>query len=232
MIDYRYSYLALGLLFLAVWLFCFIYRKDVRKQMLFFSLLFGIGGFVVEPVYILDWWKPLTITATAVGFEDFIFGFVIGGIATVLYEELFRKKVLLRKKPSLTDIRKDINLSILIISWLSAFFCCFFLLNLNTFYSSIIGFLIPISIIYFKRRDLILGSIISGLLLMVLSFIVYSALELITPGWVNAFWYFKNIPHWIFLGVPFDDLIWYFLLGALIGPLYEYWQEGRIINKR
>ena len=23
---------------------------------------------------------------------------------------------------------------------------------------------------------------------------------------------------------------WYFLAGMLIGPLYEYWQEGRLVN--
>jgi hypothetical protein len=47
--------------------------------MLIMSLLFGIAGLLVEPVYAHDWWHPLNLTNTSVGIEDFLFGFVVGG---------------------------------------------------------------------------------------------------------------------------------------------------------
>jgi hypothetical protein len=27
-----------------------------------------------------------------------------------------------------------------------------------------------------------------------------------------------------------DDIIWYFFAGLFIGPLYEYWQEGKLVD--
>jgi len=49
---------------------------------------------------------------------------------------------------------------------------------------------------------------------------------------VQAFWYFKNIPNIVIFSVPLDDFIWYFLAGAFIGPLYEFWQEARLIKQK
>lgn len=232
MLSYTYSYLLLGMLFFIFWIILFFWRKDTRKPMLFFSFLFGIGGLLVEPIYTHDWWKPITITGTLVGFEDFLFGFVIGGIATVLYEDIFKKKVKIRKKSLKIEEKETINFVLLIITFAGLFFGSFFILNLNTLYSSLISFIFGIAFIFYKRKDLIIDSLVSGILLLVLSFIVYSTLNLITPGWVDEFWYFRNVPYIIFLGVPIDDIIWYFLAGAFIAPLYEYWLEGRLINKK
>jgi len=55
-------------------------------------------------------------------------------------------------------------------------------------------------------------------------------LELLTPGWIHAFWIFKNVPDIVIFNLPIDDIIWYFLAGLFIGPLYEYWKEGKLIN--
>ena len=66
-------------------------------------------------------------------------------------------------------------------------------------------------------------------LVLVASF-VYTIIEILTPGWINAFWQFKNVPNIILFNLPLDDLIWYFLAGIYIGPLYEYWQESKILN--
>ena len=32
------------------------------------------------------------------------------------------------------------------------------------------------------------------------------------------------------LGIPLEEHVFYFLLGAFLGPLYEYWKEGKLIN--
>lgn len=232
MISYTYSYLLLGLLFLVFWTSLFIWRKDTRKAMLVMSTIFGIAGLLVEPIYVQDWWKPITITNTLIGFEDFLFGFVIGGIAAVIYEDIFKKKMKIRKKTKKITERENMHFFTLIIVFGILFFSSFLIFNLNTLYSSLIAFLPLIGFIYYKRKDLILDSIFSGALLTILSFIIYSILNLITPGWVQKFWYFKNVPPIIIFGVPIDDIIWYFLAGAFIAPLYEYWLEGKLINKK
>lgn len=77
--DYKYTYIILDLCFLIIWFVLFFWRKFSRKEILTMSLLFGLAGLLVEPIYVHDWWHPLNITNTLVGVEDFLFGFVVGG---------------------------------------------------------------------------------------------------------------------------------------------------------
>jgi hypothetical protein len=94
----------------------------------------------------------------------------------------------------------------------------------------LIGFFVPTLIILKKRRDLIKDSIFSGFLMIPIAILVYSFIELITPGWIDQFWVWKNTPRLIILNVPIDDMIHYFFGGALAGPIYEYMKEGKLIN--
>ena len=57
-------------------------------------------------------------------------------------------------------------------------------------------------------------------------------MELITPGVLAHLWYLNNLSGIIILGQPLEDLIWWFFAGAFIGPLYEYWQEAKLIRVR
>jgi hypothetical protein len=60
---------------------------------------------------------------------------------------------------------------------------------------------------------------------------VYFILFLVTPDYFHKFWYLRD--GWfssLFLGIPLAEWIWYFLAGAMIGPLYEFWQEARLIE--
>ena len=107
------------------------------------------------------------------------------------------------------------------------FLASFFIFKLNSFLSSIIAFSIPTIIIYIRRKDLIKNSLISGVLVMILSIPLYFLLEFITPGWIGKIWLFK--PQ-VFLYVTIEEYIWYFLVGAFIGPLYEYWKEGKLVD--
>lgn len=103
---------------------------------------------------------------------------------------------------------------------------------MHSFYAALISVLIPLLIVWFKRRDLILNSILSGIFLVVISLPAYVIPELITPGWISSAWYLENLSGITILKVPLEDLIWFFLAGLFIGPLYEYWQEGKLINKK
>jgi hypothetical protein len=112
----------------------------------------------------------------------------------------------------------------------------FYFLHFDTFICSILAFSFGIITIWLFRRDLIFNSLLSGVLIIIISFLIYSTVQLITPGWVHAFWYFINVPHIIIFNVPIDDLTWYFLAGAFIGPLYEFWKwaepiDEKILNK-
>ena len=177
--------------------------------------------------YIQHWWQPLTITGTLIGIADFLIGFFIGGVTAVIYEESYKKKICLKRKSKLMD-SKFLQLIIL---FAAIFFGSFYIFNLSSFYSSVIAFIILIFIILLKRKDLIVDSIISGFLMLIIGTLIYFILQIIQPGFIEEFWYLENV--WyanLFLGIPIGEYIWYLLTGAFIGPLYEYWKEGKLIN--
>jgi len=228
--NYQFSYLIGCLTILIFWMLLFFFRKDSRKEMLLISFLFGISGFFVDPIYSNDWWSPLTITNTIPGIESFLFGFGVAGVASVIYIEFFNKKLKYKKNYNKESGKKDFNFLIICLLMAGLFFVSYFILGLNSYYASFPAYLIPLLIIYIKRKDLIVNSLVSGILLMIVSTIFYIIPELITPGWINATWNFALISGITILKIPIEDLIWFFMSGLIIGPLYEYWKEAKIVD--
>jgi hypothetical protein len=229
MVSYQYTYLLMGVIFAVLWAILFIWRKDTRKEMLLMSGIFGFAGPIADLLYTIDWWNPLTLSGTRIGFEAFFVGFVIGGVSAVIYEDIFKKRVKIRKISKVEDEIKNLNFGLFIGLALVLFFSLFFF-GLNSFQSTILSLLIPTLIIWYKRKDLILDSIFTGIILVFVASTVYTILEFLTPGWIQSFWLFENVPNIIILNLPIDDIIWYFLAGMFIGPLYEYWQKAKLIN--
>jgi len=230
MVGYQYTYLIGDLIVLAVWAFLFFRRKDTKKEMLTISLIFGIIAILLAPIYTKDWWQPLTITGTSVGIEDFLFGFGIGGLTSVIYEHLFNRRIKTAKLTKKVKEEMKINLIIPLGAFIATFILCIFLFNLNSFISSTISLTISILLIYLKRKDLIRNSLLSGISSSIFAFTGYHLLNMITPGFFNEFWLYKNIGKILFLGVPLEEIVWFFLAGAFIGPLYEYWKEGKEVK--
>ncbi|MBU0957237.1 MAG: hypothetical protein KKF56_00345 [Nanoarchaeota archaeon] len=230
--GYEYAYLIGSLVMLLVWGILYYLRKDVRHEMLIISIMFGIIGLFVDPIYSKDWWFPLTITNTMPGIESFLFGFAVGGVSSVVYDIFFGKRVRIKKANKKMEEIRNLNLFFIMLIGGGLFFISFFIFQLNSFYASFPALLVPLAIILIKRKDLLLDSIFSGVLVAIISFIFYIAPEMMLPGWIASTWNFEMISGILVLGVPIEDLIWFFLAGLLIGPLYEYWKEGKLVDKK
>lgn len=224
---YTYSYLIANLGLLALWLLLFLFRKDVRREMLVVSIVFGFAGILSEYIYTSDWWQPPTITGSRIGLEDFMFGFWVGGVSAVIYEEVFKKKLRARKPNSKKLFLQGMSSLLLL---LTLFLTSFYAFKLSSFYSSVVAFVPLIAWIWIKRKDLIINSLFSGLLLPLVGLLWFWIPELITPGWVEKYWLFENLSGIIILKAPLEDLIWGFLAGAYIGPLYEFWQGSKLVS--
>ncbi len=227
MINYQYTYLLMGIAFLLVWVFLFYLRKDTRHQMLVISCVIAFCGPLADILYLKDWWAPKFIFSPILNVEAVIVSFMIGGIGTVIYEELFHKRVIIKNRTERKVKVSYIKVFLLFCLGFSIFFLSF-ALGLNSFHSTILGLTVPTFIIWWERKDLIAPSIITGVLLVSVAALVYTIIELITPGWINAFWYFKNVPRIIVFSLPIDDIAWYFASGIFIGPLYEYLNEAKL----
>jgi hypothetical protein len=220
--QYRYSYLILALGFLGIWLLLYAWRRDTRRRMRILSAFMAILGPIADTIYVQDWWCPLTFTNTRIGVEPALAGFAIGGISSALYRGVCGRSAVRFVRDARTHLRAGLELVCLISSMIVLLFGSFYLLDINSLASTLIAAVVPLGVMYMKRPDLVPMSLISGGLLVIVAAIVYAFVEVMTPGWVQALWSFQNVPAIIIVSLPLDDIVFYFLTGAVIGPLYEY----------
>ena len=119
-----------------------------------------------EFFYLRDYWHPELFTGWAIGIEDLLFGFAIGGIAAVIYEELFGKKHARRHLPA--HPKWMLAVALFGITWMLV---GNIVLGFNSIYVSILSFLIIGASILFFRHDLLKDALLSGLLVGILMFL-------------------------------------------------------------
>lgn len=92
LIPLKYAYLTGSLYFLAIWFLLFQKWPNRRKHMLVVGVVFlWIGIFAEYFWWTRDWWRPMTITGTRIGIEDFIMSFTHSAIAILVYKYFFNK---------------------------------------------------------------------------------------------------------------------------------------------
>lgn len=226
MLPLRFAYLTFSLIFFIPWLIFYYARKDLRKQMLAMSLFFSIVGLIAQYLWwTRDWWKPETVTGTVIGFEDFLLGFTNGGIAAVIYEEVFRKRIYHRDP---CPHAKQTLFVILLTFVLMGF--SFWIVKDTSFMATVIGLVVTGVILLILRRDLFVSSITNGFLMAIISLPVYYLSLLISPTFIQKTWLLPNLSGISLTGIPIEDIIFYFLVGFVAAPLYEYWQGLALRN--
>ncbi|HEB01465.1 MAG TPA: hypothetical protein ENI16_00515 [Candidatus Portnoybacteria bacterium] len=213
-----YAYLVGSFIFLVVWLFLFLIRKDLRKEMLILSF---IGGalFPLALIYLPDYWYPDHILGSyLLGIEDYIFAFAIAGIGAVAYEVVFGKTHTLCecRKQSPKRILSIAIVSIIILLSLT------FIFKMNSIYSSFVAFLLIFAYIMYFRRDLFWQAILSGFLVAGLMLLFYQIWILMYPNIIQHWWKLENISGILILGVPLEEIIWGFNWGIVGGTIYEF----------
>ena len=222
----EYTYLVGSLITILIWFILYYFRKDLRKEMIVMGSIVMILGLIMEAfVWTKDWWRPVTITGSLIGVEDLLFGFGIGGVSAVIYEELFKKRLVFRKK---TDHHHTKQLIFLLALSVILGNSSYFGLGYNSAISWVIAIMIPTIIMYILRPDLILDSVVTGSLLAFFGFIEAFVLNLIEPGFVYNWWLFESLSGIVILELPLEDIIWFFTAGLFVGIIYEFWQGGRL----
>ena len=210
-----------------IWIFLYLYRKDVRKEMLIMSgVVLVIGEIMQYFLWTKDWFAPKTLTGTVLGAEDFLGLFGAGGAAAVIYEELLRKKLKLIKSKSHFSIWYALILFILFVGSHSISSLIF---DLHSWISWTIATIIPVAFIYFLRPDLIVNSLVTGAIWVIFSFIGYPIIYLIHPAFLTEWFMLDNLTGVIFFkSLPLEDVIWWMTFGMFIGPLYEFVKGAKL----
>jgi hypothetical protein len=180
------------------------------------SFLFGILGPLSELWYLQDYWRPQIFTGTRIGIEDFLFGFFIGGIASVIYLELFNKHISKQK-----DKKHHIRFMLSFVA-IFIFIISFYVFGFNSIYASMITFLSLALLIYYFRHDLFIDGLMSGIFLAITMFLAYLIFLYIFPSAIQKWWFLNNISGILILGIPLEELLWAFSLGLVAGPTYEF----------
>ena len=221
MLSLKFAYLIGDLLFFIPWVVFYLSRKDLRKEMITMSIIAGIGSFLTAYFLTIDWWKPLTITGTRIGIEDLMLG-VTGGIAAVLYEEFFRKRLYKRDK-------KLHNKGLILIIMLTIVtFGIFFLgFRLSSFIACISSLAVFVFIVSYLRKDLLIASLINGALMTLIVIPFYLVLVFLFKNFIEVTYPYK-LSGFQFLTIPIEELVFWFFFGMAVTLFYEYWQGMRL----
>lgn len=223
-IPIKYAYLIGALILFVPWLILYFYRKDLRGEMITMSILVAAMGLISNYFWWTeDWWRPLTITATRIGIEDLILGFSHGGVAAVLYEEIFKKRLYRYK-----GINHNLGalLIIIVLFSLTAYF--FHLHKLSSFVAGTIATTVAAGILIIQRRDLFYDALLTRISLAIAAIPGFLILEFISPDFIEKTWLWRNLSGIRIAAVPLEDLIFYFLSGLFIAPFYLYWKGEKL----
>lgn len=222
-----YLYLLGTLYLLAVWLLFFLLKKN-RKEMLYMSMTGAALGPVAQYFHLQDWWSPEFIYGFPIHIEDLLFGFAVLGIASVCYETVFREYE--RRVPrSNTRVTTVFAYSVVIMGFL------FFLvaaLVLHSLAATIIGSVLIIVLILHKRPDFLQPMFATGALLPVISIPAYLVPLSIDPTWVDTVWFNENLTGARVAGIPIEEFVWYFFIGASLSALWELAHNTRFVRMR
>jgi len=182
------------------------------------SLLVAPMGPLSEFFYLRDYWRPELFNGWPIGLEDLLFAFLIGGIASVIYEEFFGRQYV--KRQNMSHLKWMPVFAFFGVAWMIG---GNIFLGFNSIYVSSLGFLIIGMLMIFLRRDLFVNALLSGLLVAGIMFAFYLVNGAIFGGGiVQRWWLLQNISGIIIFGAPIEELLWGFGWGFLAGPVYEF----------
>jgi len=197
------------------WIMLFFFNKKGRRAMLLLSFVGLIFGPLVQQMHLVDWWQPHFIFNTVIKFEDLMFGFAVAGTISSIY-------TIIRSKFSAPQLKVSLLLKIILVAaTLFAVFGLFYLFNIHSFWSSLIGFSIPIFAAIISRPGLLLPMCMTGILITVIVLPGYLFGIYLKPAWVQNEWLLSSLSGKFFLGVPMEEFIWFFFAGVGLGAFQE-----------
>lgn len=218
---HQYYYLWSISLLLPLWFFLFIKMNRTRTEMIYMGILLGTSALGLDRYCsFYDYWHPPTFLKQ-VNIESFFYGFFWGGIASKLYELIHRKEIAVRAYAD--------NTLVLVIVFSSFFLYVlllgFFQMNSVRLYVSIM--LLWTALLLIKNRRFAQVSILSGLLVIPINVAWYALILLIFPTAINDIWLTGKLSGVYLLGVPIEEHLYIFSLGAFGSIMFKIGSKPR-----
>ena len=214
-----------------VWTLFFLFRKDLRKPMLWsggFYIVVMTLGFIfyffipkeiarsITPGY----WTPHTIfdlgrITGGYAVEDVLFMFFAGGIATAIYEFFFKKKITMRR---VSHFKRRYAL----LFGVFGATVCYKIFYLNDIYLLVAFNFFGALAILWQRKDLIAHSILGGVLFLGIYAFMFTIFKEIYPNFLADMYNLQLTSGIILWGIPFEEYLFALTFGMLWAPIYEY----------
>lgn len=224
---YTYAYLIAIAGIGCVWLALYYARPDLRKQQLRMSLLTAPLAPATQILWFSkDYWHPeyiapLVINGVPVGFEEMLFAFFVGGIGSVFYEVVFKKRFV--RGPHRTR-----HVLYGIVFGIPAVFCVLYYgIHLSSIWASIGTLFVVAAAFVALDRALIWDSLGTALLMFALCMLMYIVWLYGFPHAIDAFWMTENLTGIRPFAIPIEEILWFVAWGAFSGVIYEYWLNVR-----
>ena len=219
---YRFAYLTGEVMLAIVWLLFFFLRKDLRKQQLFVSLLTALFTPLADVFWFYqDYWRPeyslsFRVGPGVLGIESPLCGFLIGGIAAILYEVIFKKRHSFGRPRHIAAIA-------MIFFVLLTTTLLIKIGGLNSIWASSFTLLLGSIIMLMIDKDLIKDAVMSGVLMTIIILVLYSVWFAIYPNGVQKLWVTQMLSGVKIGRIPIEEIVWFGSAGMGLGILYEFW---------
>ena len=221
MLDDKYAYLILSLLYLLAWLVVFV-KSPWKSGMVKVGFVGGIMGIIAEVWYFHDYWKPPMVWKTGwPGIEDFIIGFAMFGVGGYIHSSFTNQEVDYNRQ---TPAKNRDFFFLWVIGCLSLTLFSF-ILKIHSGYVTFLTFMGLAMYIWIQRPDLIRLSLISGFsTLAIVILIYYITFGILFPHFWDTYGMLNEEPILGFkiLEIPVSEMLWHFSWAVLCSMFRGY----------
>ncbi len=174
-----------------------------------------------ELLFLANWFKPGFIydTGIFIKFESLLFGFSTGGLSASLYQVVSGQRFEMGQHAYQPAF---IHQVVGVVVGFSLFVGLFVLFGINSFWTSLLACTFIALCVAWRRPDLICVMLVSGVSLALLALLPYwFVLEFLNPNWFAEEWYLENLSGLWVLGLPVEEVAWYFYSGAAFSALWK-----------
>lgn len=190
-----------------------------------FTTPFGL----TEPLFVPEYWNPPSLFGLAqrTGFdvESLIFCFGIGGVSSVLYNVLTRRKVLPMPGNEKMHPRHRRHYLALAAPFLA--FPVLYFLPWNTIYTGITSLFVGIIATLVCRPDLKAKMWTGGFIFLVYYTLLLTGMQWSASGYIERIWNLKALLGIELLGLPIEELLFAIVFGTFWSSVYEHFTWSR-----
>lgn len=226
--SYHYVWLVWSSAFLVSWLLLFFAFDQHRSQMLWTSVLMAPFG-LTEPLFVPEYWNPPSLfeLAQRTGFdiESIIFSFAIGGIGSVLYNIITRRRLEPLQPGDRHQARGRWHRWALAAPF--ALFPLLYFLPWNVIYAVIAAMIAGAIAVAWCRPDLKPNTLAGGMLFLAIYTIFLLGLKWSAPGYIEQVWNLEALSGVLVYGLPIEELLFGFAFGLVWTGMYEHFTSNR-----